>query len=195
MTLRQSVLKTIYPLIIKAGEWFGWKSGVLQNEKNIHPLVSFYLLTALNNNGRAISFNAFKGKQVLLVNTASDCGYTAQFNELQKLHEQHGDKLVILGFPANDFKEQEKGTDAEIVQFCKVNFGVTFQLMKKSQAVKGTQQSEVFKWLSNKNKNGWNDNAAEWNFSKYLVNEQGILTHYFAPAVSPLSDAVRKHLK
>jgi glutathione peroxidase len=194
MTVRQSVLKTVYPLIIKAGEWFGLKSGVLQNEKNVLPPVSFYSLTAIANNGQAINFKGYKGKKIMVVNTASDCGYTAQFDELQKLHEQYKDKLEILGFPANDFKEQEKGTDAEIAQFCKINFGVTFQLMKKSKVIKGARQNEVFDWLSNANKNGWNDKAPEWNFSKYLVNEQGILTHYFAPAVSPLSDEVRKQL-
>lgn len=195
MTIRQSVLKTVYPLIIKAGDWFGLNSGVLHNERNIEPLVSFYSLTAIATNGQAIHFSAFKGKKVLLVNTASDCGYTAQIDELQKLHEDYKDKLAILGFPANDFKQQEKGTDAEIAQFCKVNFSVTFQLMQKSRVVKGAQQNEVFEWLSNANKNGWNDKAPEWNFSKYLADEHGILTHYFAPAVSPLSDEVRKHLQ
>ncbi len=194
MTVRQSVSKTLYPLIIKAGDWFGLKSGVLHNEKNIEPPVSFYSLTAIANNGQAIYFKAYEGKKVLLVNTASDCGYTAQYDELQRLNEQHKDKLVILGFPSNDFKEQEKGTDAQIAEFCKVNFGMTFPLMKKSQVINGGQQNKVFSWLSNKNKNGWNDKAPEWNFSKYLVNEQGMLTHYFAPAVSPLSDEFRKHL-
>ncbi|MBA4140130.1 MAG: glutathione peroxidase, partial [Segetibacter sp.] len=120
---------------------------------------------------------------------------TAQYDDLQKVHEQYRDKLVVAGFPANDFKEQEKGTDADITQFCKINFGVTFQLMKKSHVVKGSQQNEVFEWLSNKKKNGWNDRAPEWNFSKYLVNEQGILINYFAPAVSPLSDEVKKQLE
>ncbi len=195
MTIRQSVLKTIHPLIIKAGDWFGLKSGVLHNEQNIHPPISFYSLTAIAGDGQTINFSAFKGKKVLLVNTASDCGYTAQYDDLQKVHEQYRDKLVVVGFPANDFKEQEKGTDADITQFCKINFGVTFQLMKKSHVVKGSQQNEVFEWLSNKKKNGWNDKAPEWNFSKYLVNEQGILINYFAPAVSPLSDEVKKQLE
>jgi glutathione peroxidase len=194
MTLRQTVLKTIYPVIIKAGDWFGLKSGMLHNEKNLGPSVSFYSLAAIAANGHVIDFSVFKGKKLLIVNTASDCGYTQQYEELQNLHEQYGDKLTILAFPANDFKEQEKATDEEIAQFCKVNFGVTFQLMKKSRVVKGLHQNHVFAWLSHKNKNGWNDKAPEWNFSKYLVNEQGILISYFAPAVSPLSNEVTRWL-
>jgi glutathione peroxidase len=130
-----------------------------------------------------------KGKKVLLVNTASDCGYTNQYADLQKLFEKNSDRLIILGFPANDFKEQEKGTDEQIAQFCQINFGVTFPLAKKS-SVKGDHKNEIFKWLSEKNKNGWNSKQPSWNFSKYLVNEQGQLTHYFDPAVSPLSDEV-----
>ena len=195
MTLRQSILKTVYPVIIKAGDLFGLKSGVLHNEKNVHPPVSFYSLIIIAGNGQSINFSAFKGKKVLVVNTASDCGYTAQFDDLQKLHEQYRDKLIILGFPSNDFKEQEKGTDEEIAQCCRLHFGVTFQLMKKSTVAKGPEQEPVFDWLSNKNKNGWNDKTPEWNFSKYLIDEQGVLASYFAPAVSPLSIQVTKQLK
>ena len=97
---------------------------------------------------------------------------------------------MVLGFPANDFKEQEKGTDDEIETFCKVNFGVTFPLMKKSIVIKGTGQNEVFQWLTDAGKNGWNNQAPTWNFSKYLVNEEGVLTHYFDTSVSPLSPEV-----
>ena len=167
---------------------------IFRNEKNVQPFQSFYSLSAHLNNDTELQFNSFKGKKVLVVNTASDCGYTNQYDDLQKLFEKNNDKLIIIGFPANDFKAQEKRNDKEIAQFCKINFGITFPLAKKS-AVKGDQKNEIFKWLSDKNKNGWNNKQPSWNFSKYLVNEQGVLTHYFDPAISPLSDEVIKAIK
>jgi len=166
----------------------------LQNRNSVRPLRSFYSLSAPLNNNTELNFDSLKGKKVLLVNTASDCGYTNQYDDLQKLFETTKDKLIVIGFPANDFKEQEKGNDEEIAQFCKINFGVTFPLAKKS-SVKGENQNEIFKWLSDKNKNGWNNKQPSWNFSKYLVNEQGLLTHYFDPAISPLSEEVKKAIQ
>jgi glutathione peroxidase len=186
MTIRQKLLKAFYPVLMWAK---GKKSTRLQNEA-VQPPVSFYTLPAVANNGQAYDIGALKGKKVLLVNTASDCGYTNQYDELQQLHEKYGNRLVVLGFPANDFKEQEKGSDEEIAQFCKVNFGVSFPLMQKSTVVPGQTQNPVFQWLSDKTKNGWNAQAPAWNFSKYLVNETGQLTHYFDPAVSPMSKDV-----
>jgi len=100
--------------------------------------------------------------------------------------------LEIIAFPANDFKEQEKGPDEAIAAFCSINYGVSFPLVKKSIVIKGVAQHPVFRWLTDKGLNGWNDKPPSWNFAKYLVNEEGVLTHYFEPAVSPLSDAVRK---
>ena len=191
MTIRQKLLKAVYPLFMR----IQGKSGkVLENEHKA-PAVSFYSLKGTLSSGAAYDFSQLQGKKVLLVNTASDCGYTGQYDELQKLYEQHGSKLVILGFPANDFKEQEKGDDEAIAQFCKVNFGVTFPLMKKSSVVKSPTQNEVYQWLTDAAKNGWNNKAPSWNFSKYLINEEGILTHYFDPSVSPLSDQVVNELK
>lgn len=194
MTLRQTLLKIIYPLLMKAGKWFGVKANVETIEDEIKPVASFYDLKATANNGIQIGFSDFKGKKVLLVNTASDCGYTAQFYELEKLNQLYKGSLIIIGFPANDFKEQEKGSDKEIAAFCYATFGIQFLLMKKSKVVKGARQNEVYKWLTDKNKNGWNDKEPEWNFSKYLVNEKGILTHYFGPAISPLSNELRRNL-
>lgn len=191
MTIRQKLLKAVYPLFMR----MQGKSGkVLENEHKA-PAISFHSLKGTLGNGTAYDFSQLKGKKALLVNTASNCGYTGQYDELQKLYEQYGSKLVILGFPANDFKEQEKGDDEAIAQFCKVNFGVTFPLMKKSSVVKSPTQNEVYQWLTDAAKNGWNNKAPSWNFSKYLVNEEGILTHYFDPSVSPLSDQVVNELK
>jgi glutathione peroxidase len=190
MTFKQWVLRTFYPVLMKAGKLFGIKGGIEKNIHHVRPVTSIYTLAAIANDGTEISFSEFKGKSILLVNTASACGYTGQLNELERLHEQHKDKLVIIGFPSNDFKEQEKGSDEEIASFCKTNFGIRFMLVKKSQVVKGEKQHPVYKWLTDKDENGWNDKSPEWNFSKYLVNEQGELTHYFGPAVSPLSEDV-----
>ncbi len=194
MTARQKVLKAVYPAWIFFTKLIGKNTDALVNEHKA-PTVPFHSLKAVLNNGTTYDFEALKGKKVLLVNTASDCGYTGQYDELQQLYKKFENKLVILGFPANDFKEQEKGSDEEIAQFCKVNFGVTFPLMKKSSVVKNESQNEVYKWLTDSTKNGWNSKQPSWNFSKYLVNEEGILTHYFDPSVSPVSEQVLKEIE
>jgi glutathione peroxidase len=191
MTLRQKLLKAVYPAFM----WITGKKANSYSNNQAQPSIPFYSLKAVLNNGKEFDFTQLKGKKVLLVNTASNCGYTNQYDDLQKLNEQQKDKLVILGFPANDFKEQEKGNDEEIAEFCKINFGVTFPLMKKSVVVKGTEQNEVFKWLSNSALNGWSNKQPSWNFSKYLVNEEGILTNYFDPSISPTSAEVIKAIE
>jgi glutathione peroxidase len=195
MTFRQSFLKAVYPLIMLRGKLFPNKKSIQLNKQNIQPLHSFYDLKAIGNNGAAIDFTTFKGKKVLIVNTASDCGFTGQYDELEKLHQQYKDKLIILGFPANDFKEQEKGDDAGIAEFCKVNFGVTFQLMQKSHVVKSAEQNPVFAWLSHKEKNGWCEQQPVWNFSKYLINEEGVLVGFYAQTVSPMGKEIAEALR
>ena len=194
MTPRQTVLKAIYPLWMSLNKVFGKKLKVLVNKKHIQPLQSFYSLSAQLNNGTLLSFSSLKGKKLLLVNTASDCGYTNQYTDLQKLYEDYQDRLTVIAFPANDFKEQEKGSDEEIRNFCKINFGVTFPIALKGP-VKGNSQQRVFQWLTDKTKNGWNNQLPSWNFSKYLVNEEGVLMNYFDPAISPLSEEVLKAIE
>ena len=189
MTLRQKVLKTIYPAWMWYANMRGKNAAELKNEQK-QPPVSFYSLKGILNNGDTLDFASLKGKKVMLVNTASDCGYTDQYDALQKLSEQRKDNLVVIGFPANDFKQQEKGTDDEIARFCKQNFGVTFPLMKKSVVIKNSGQNEVFKWLSDSALNGWNNKPPSWNFVKYIVNEEGVLTNYFGSSISPLSKDV-----
>src|ERR1700712_2134032 len=125
MTLRQRILKIIYPLLVLMRQNSG-KEKVLYNDKMITPPISIYNLSVTLNNGKEFPLQKLKGKKVLLVNTASDCGYTAQYAELQKLYQHTKEDLEIIGFPANDFKEQENGNDEEIAQFCAVNFGVGF---------------------------------------------------------------------
>lgn len=194
MTVKQKVLRAIYPLFTGVSRLFGKNSTTITNEKKILPVQSFYDLQVTLNNGSTLSLNELRGKKVMLVNTASDCGYTGQFVELQNLYQQYNGKLVIIGFPANDFKEQEKLDDAEIEKFCTLNYGVSFPLASKSTVIQSPLQNPIFQWLTDKTKNGWNDQQPSWNFSKYIVNDQGILTHYFDPAISPRSEEVIKAL-
>ncbi len=196
MTIRQRILKAVYPAFTWWGRISGKNSKVFTNESPQVPPQSLYDLSVTLNNGESVPLASYKGKKLLLVNTASDCGYTDQYDDLQKLYQDNKDKLVIIGFPANDFKEQEKGTDEEIAQFCRLNYGVTFPLAKKSTVAPGPDQHPVFQWLTDKNKNGWTNKKPSWNFSKYLVNEEGVLTNYFDPSISPTSkdviDAIKK---
>jgi len=186
-------LKQVYPLLVFYKNIRG--DNKMLQEKNVKPSVSFYSLSVHLNNGNDFSFEKLRGKKVMIVNTASNCGYTGQYSELQKLYEHSKQDLFILAFPANDFKEQEKGSDEEIAQFCRVNYGVSFPVAKKSRVIKGDGQNKVFEWLTYKGLNGWNDKEPSWNFSKYLIDEQGNLTNYFDPAVSPLSEQVLKALQ
>lgn len=181
MTLKQSLMRVFYPVLMTIGKAKKSKN----NHTVMQPVISFYSLSAKNNKGETVDFEQFRGKKVLIVNTSSDCGYTPQYTDLEKLYEHYKDKLVVIGFPANDFGEQEKGSNEEIASFCKINYGVTFPLMEKSTVVKKVQQNEVFKWLSDKTKNGWNDQEPTWNFCKYLVNENGELVNFYSSAVAP----------
>jgi glutathione peroxidase len=189
-TLRQTALRAIYPWLMKLTKRLGKNAAVISNTTNQLFQIPIHSLTVPLNNGKTLPLQELKGRKLLLVNTASDCGYTAQYSELQQLQEQYQQKLQVIGFPANDFKEQEKGSDKAIAQFCQVYFGVTFPLAKKSSVVKGPQQHPVYRWLTEKKQNGWNDKAPSWNFSKYLVDEQGVLTHYFDPSVAPLGSEI-----
>ena len=190
LNFRQQVLKTLYPFLLQVTKLLSKNAKIETNENSTLPPMSLYDLSITLNNGGVLPLASLQGKKILIVNSASNCGYTAQYAELQKLYERSKDHLEIIGVPANDFKEQEKGNDDEIARFCSVNFGVAFPLAKKSVVIKSPHQNPVFKWLSDKNLNGWNDKPPAWNFSKYLVNENGVLTHYFESSVSPFSEEV-----
>jgi glutathione peroxidase len=190
MTIKQKFLKAVYPAFINLTKLTGKNIKILNNEKGEKPVSSIYDLNFESNTGAAFPLSKFRGKKMLLVNTASNCGYTPQYEELQELYVHSGDKVVVLGFPANDFRQQEQGSDKEIHTFCTINFGATFPLAKKSVVVKNAEQNKIFQWLTDSRKNGWNTQPPTWNFSKYLVNEQGVLTHYFDPSVSPLNAEV-----
>jgi glutathione peroxidase len=138
-----------------------------------------------------IDLNRYKGKKVVLINVASKCGFTPQYTDWQAFHEQYGQDVVVLGFPANNFGAQEPGSEEEIANFCQKNYGVTFQMFDKIDVV-GKSQHPLYQWLSTKAQNGWNDKAPTWNFCKYVVNEEGHLTHFFASAVKPTDPEFKK---
>ena len=135
--------------------------------------------------GKTFDFASLKGKKVMIVNTASKCGNTPQYKELEALYKKYASKgLVIVGFPANNFGAQEPGTNKEIATFCQLNYGVTFQMMSKV-SVKGKDMCAVYQFLTQKSQNGLQDSQVEWNFQKYLLNEKGELVKIIAPSTSP----------
>ena len=147
--------------------------------------MSVYQFSANSLAGEEVSLETYQGKVLLIVNTASKCGFTPQYADWEAFHKSHPE-IVILGFPANEFGGQEPGSNAEISDFCLKNYGVSFQMMEKV-VVKGNEKCELYKWLSNKSLNGWNDKEPSWNFCKYLIHEKGELTHFFASGVKPTS--------
>lgn len=129
----------------------------------------------------------YRGMKILIVNTASQCGFTPQYADLQKLYEKYKGKLMIVGFPSNDFGEQEPGSAEEIATFCSKNYSVTFPMAAKVQ-VKGDNKTSIYTWLTEKKYNGYKDSEVKWNFQKYLINEKGELIGVFESKVKPLSD-------
>jgi glutathione peroxidase len=144
--------------------------------------------------GKQIDFASFKGKKILVVNTASKCGYTPQYEALEKVYEQYKDRLVIIGFPCNQFGGQEPGTNEEIVSFCKKNYGVTFPLADKID-VKGPGIAPIYQWLTQKSKNGVVDATISWNFNKFLLDEKGNMIAYYPSNITPDSQEILSHLK
>ena len=143
--------------------------------------------------GGTIDFSSFKGKKILIVNTASKCGYTPQYEDLEKLYETYKDKLVIVGFPANNFGGQEPGTNTEIKEFCKKNYGVSFPMAAKI-SVKGDDMAPIYKYLTSKAENGVLDAVVGWNFGKFLLDEKGNLLNYFPSKVTPMSEEITSKL-
>ncbi len=164
-------------------------SSFSKSSKTNPPVESIYDISLISLDGSALDLNEFKGKKILFVNTASKCGFTPQYEALQKLHEMHGDKVQIVGLPCNQFLGQEPGSHEEIASFCQKNYGVSFQMTEKID-VKGKNQHPLYQWLTNKEKNGSEDSSVKWNFQKYLVNENGELQAVFAPKTDPLSDEI-----
>ena len=145
-------------------------------------------------NGGEINFADYKGKKILIVNTASECGFTPQYEDLQKLSDEYKDKLVIVGFPANNFGGQEPGSNTEIATFCTKNFGVTFPMAAKV-SVKGDDIAPIFKYLTEKELNGVKNSSILWNFTKFLIDENGVLIDNFASTTKPTSESITKYLR
>lgn len=151
---------------------------------------SFYDFTVKDIDGNSFSLSTLKGKKVLVVNTASKCGLTPQYTDLEKLYKEFESKnFLIIGFPANSFAEQEPGTNEEIKNFCMVNYGVTFPMMSKI-SVKGEDMDPLYKWLTTKELNGVMDSEVSWNFQKYLIDEEGNLVDMVPPKEKPYSDKI-----
>ena len=155
---------------------------------------SIYDVAINDISGNPIDLNEFKGKHILFVNVASECGFTPQYAGLEELHQQFKGGLVVIGLPCNQFGEQEKGTEKEIQQFCTKNFGVSFLLTEKIE-VKGEGKHPLYNWLTDKQKNGKSSSSVKWNFQKYIVDEKGEFVNYFYSTTKPLSPKITSILK
>lgn len=155
---------------------------------------SIYDFTVDGLEGKEIKFASFKGKKILIVNTASKCGLTPQYEELEELYKTYGKKLVVVGFPANNFMGQEPGTNEEISAFCKRNYGVSFPMAKKI-SVKGSDIHPLYKFLKEKAKAKKLDDPVSWNFGKFLLDENGELIATFSPRTNPMSEEITQWLK
>ncbi|AZI22970.1 glutathione peroxidase [Chryseobacterium taklimakanense] len=160
--------------------------------ENMGKTIYDYKVESLD--GGEINFADYKGKKILIVNTASECGFTPQYADLEKVYQQYKDKVVIIGFPANNFGGQEPGTNAEIGAFCQKNYGVTFPMAAKV-SVKGDDTAPIFKYLTEKELNGVKNTAILWNFTKFLIDENGKLIDTFISTTKPTDDAIVKYFK
>ncbi|WP_055442252.1 glutathione peroxidase [Lacinutrix himadriensis] len=157
------------------------------------PSTSIYDIEINSLDGKAIDLSEYKGKMLLIVNVASQCGFTKQYADLQKLYDTYKNNLMIIGVPCNQFGAQESGSASEIQSFCQKNFGVTF-LMTEKLDVKGSNQHFLYQWLTNKELNGKSNSTVKWNFQKYLINKEGQLVDYYFSTTNPASNKIVKHL-
>lgn len=162
-------------------------------EKSKEPMQSIYNLSINTLDGKPLDLNNFKGKKILFVNVASECGFTPQYADLQKLYEQYNEKLVVIGLPCNQFGKQEPGNATQIQSFCQKNYGVTFIMTEKID-VKGSNQHPIYKWLTSKEMNGVANSSVKWNFQKYLIDENGKYIDVFYSITNPLSDKITKKI-
>jgi glutathione peroxidase len=162
---------------------------------NAQETKTFHDFTATTIDGEPFPLSQLKGKKVLVVNTASKCGYTPQYAKLEELYKTYGgENFTIIGFPANNFLSQEPGTNEEIKSFCTLNYGVTFPMMSKI-SVKGKEMDPIYKWLTSKEENGVMKSKVKWNFQKYMINEDGTLAGMVPPGKSPLNDTIVNWIK
>lgn len=192
-------MKRIFILLLSAGAFFqsckNQKNDISQtktSEKKMNKTIFDYKVESLE--GKEINFADFKGKKILIVNTASECGFTPQYADLEELSKKYANNLVVVGFPANNFGGQEPGSNAEIGSFCEKNFGVTFPMAAKV-SVKGNDIAPIFQFLTVKDLNGVKNTAILWNFTKFLVDENGNLIDSFISTTKPTSESITKYLK
>lgn len=192
-------MKKLFILLLSAGAFLqsckNQKNDVSKSkntENTMEKTIFDYKVESLE--GQEINFADFKGKKILVVNTASECGFTPQYADLEKLSKEYSDKLVVVGFPANNFGGQEPGSNAEIGSFCEKNFGVTFPMAAKV-SVKGDDTAPIFKYLTEKDLNGVKNTAILWNFTKFLIDENGHLIDSFISTTKPTSESITKYLK
>jgi glutathione peroxidase len=169
------------------------KTNTMQNITADTTTKNIYGFKVPSLDGGTIDFSSFKGKKILIVNTASECGYTPQYKDLEELYKKYSDKLVIVGFPANNFGEQEPGSNAEIKSFCQKNYGVSFPMAAKV-SVKGDDMTPIYQWLTHKSENGVLDAEVTWNFNKFLLDENGHLISKFESKTNPMSADITSKL-
>lgn len=163
---------------------------IMTTMANSQSTKSFYDFKTTTIDGHPFDLSTLKGKKVLVVNTASKCGNTPQYEQLEQLYQKYGgDKFTIIGFPANNFLSQEPGTNAQIKEFCTKNYGVTFPMMSKI-SVKGKDQDPIYQWLTSKDENGVMDAPVKWNFQKFMIDESGNLVGMVAPGTSPMTEKI-----
>ena len=184
MTLLKWIKKLLYPVLMHL-----LPKTKLLSPKHVLMTSSIYQIPLRDIDGNNTTLASYKGKKLLIVNVASECGYTHQYAQLQELYDLHKEKIIVLGFPSNNFGAQEPGNNIAIKFFCTENYQVTFPMFEKSDVV-GESMNPLYQWLSDKELNGWNDKQPNWNFCKYLVSENGELLNFFSETVSPFDEAI-----
>lgn len=162
----------------------------LKNQTKVMKKETIYHFKMTDLYGKEFKFSKLKGKKIMIVNTASKCGYTPQYKDLEQLYKTYKDKnFVIVGFPANNFGQQEPGSNTEIAEFCQQNYGVSFPMMEKT-SVKGDDMNPIYQFLTKQSKNGYKDSEVAWNFQKYLIDENGYLVNVYPSKVLPTDAAI-----
>ena len=181
---KRIIMFTFASTIISGVFSMAFSKNVIESKGVVNSASSFYDLAINDINGKKINLAKFRGKKVMIVNVASRCGYTSQYEDLQALYEKNKDKLEIIAVPCNDYGSQESGSNSEIKNFCETRYGVSFTMGSK-QKIKSSPISDLYQWLSDPKQNGWNSSLPSWNFCKYVINEDGQLTHFLRSGVNP----------
>ena len=181
---KKIIMFTFASTVISGVFSMAFSKNIIEHEGVVSGSKSFYDISINDINGEEINLERFKGKKVMIVNVASRCGYTSQYKDLQSLYEKNKDNLEIIAVPCNDYGSQESGSNSDIKNFCETNYGVSFTMSSK-QKIKSSPMSDLYRWLSDPKQNGWNSSLPSWNFCKYVINEDGQLTHFLRSGVSP----------